>query len=119
MLERVFSDPMKSGEKGKEQDNPKLASTSKTPTQNSESDIKSWCLSSAEKSDKPIFERLAKVDVYEPKEDFLVNKLRTLPMFHDKEYADHHFVGDEEDFLVMPQRLRDYDSREWESNEFE
>lgn len=62
MLERVFSDPMKSGEKGKEQDNPKLASTSKTPTQNSESDIKSWCLSSAEKSDKPIFERLAKVD---------------------------------------------------------
>lgn len=40
--------------------------------------------------------------VYEPKEDFLVNKLRTLPMFHDKEYADHHFVGDEEDFLVMP-----------------
>lgn len=62
MLERVFSDPIKSGEKGKEQDNPKLASTSKTPTQNSESDIKSWCLSSAEKSDKPIFERLAKVD---------------------------------------------------------
>lgn len=62
MLERVFSDPIKSGEKGKEQDNPKLASTSKTPTQNSESDIKTWCLSSAEKSGKPIFERLAKVD---------------------------------------------------------
>lgn len=40
--------------------------------------------------------------VYEPKEDFLVNKLRTLPMFHDKEYADTHFSGDEEDFLVMP-----------------
>lgn len=40
--------------------------------------------------------------VYEPKEDFLVNKLRTLPMFHDKEYADTHFAGDDEDFLVMP-----------------
>nr|XP_034325226.1 L-asparaginase [Crassostrea gigas] len=40
--------------------------------------------------------------VYEPKEDFLVNKLRTLPMFHDKEYADGHFAGNEEDFLVMP-----------------
>ncbi|XP_022330735.1 L-asparaginase-like isoform X2 [Crassostrea virginica] len=41
--------------------------------------------------------------VYEPKEDFLVNKLRTLPMFHDKEYAESHFAEDEEDFLVMPQ----------------
>ena len=40
--------------------------------------------------------------VYEPKEDFLVNKLRTLPMFHDKEYAESHFAEDEEDFLVMP-----------------
>ncbi|XP_052699025.1 L-asparaginase-like isoform X2 [Crassostrea angulata] len=42
--------------------------------------------------------------VYEPKEDFLVNKLRTLPMFHDREYANTHFAGDEEDFLVMPPR---------------
>lgn len=40
--------------------------------------------------------------VYEPKEDFLVNKLRTLPMFHDKTYADENFGEDEEEFLVMP-----------------
>lgn len=26
-------------------------------------------------------------------------------MFHDKEYADGHFAGDDEDFLVMPQVL--------------
>nr|XP_034325228.1 L-asparaginase isoform X1 [Crassostrea gigas] len=40
--------------------------------------------------------------VYEHKEGVLVNKLRTLPMFHDKEYAETHFAGDEDDFLVMP-----------------
>lgn len=40
--------------------------------------------------------------VYEPKEDYFVNKLRTLPLFHDKEYAESHFADDEKDFLVMP-----------------
>ncbi|XP_061173483.1 L-asparaginase-like isoform X2 [Saccostrea echinata] len=40
--------------------------------------------------------------VYEPKEDFLVNKLRTLPMFHDNAYADENLGEDEGDFLIMP-----------------
>jgi hypothetical protein len=40
--------------------------------------------------------------VYEPKEDFLVNKLKTLPMFHDETYANENLGEDEEDFLVMP-----------------
>ena len=40
--------------------------------------------------------------VYEPQEDYFVNKLRTLPLFHDKEYAESHFADDEKDFLVMP-----------------
>ena len=40
--------------------------------------------------------------VYEPKEDYFVNKLRTLPLFYDKEYAESHFAEAEKDFLVMP-----------------
>lgn len=62
MLECVFSDFMKSGEKGKEQDNFKLVLISKIFMQNSEFDIKFWCLSLVEKFDKLIFERLVKVD---------------------------------------------------------
>lgn len=62
MQARVLSDPMKGGEKRKEQDNPKSASTSKTTTQNSESDIESQRFSSAEKCGEPIYEKLAKVD---------------------------------------------------------
>lgn len=41
MQERMFINPMKSGKKRKEQDNPQSASTSKTTKQNSESEIKS------------------------------------------------------------------------------
>uniref|UniRef100_A0A8W8I7Y9 asparaginase n=1 Tax=Magallana gigas TaxID=29159 RepID=A0A8W8I7Y9_MAGGI len=40
--------------------------------------------------------------VYETKENFLVSKLKTLPLFHDEEYAVAHFAADEKDFLVLP-----------------
>lgn len=62
MQESMFSNPMKIGKKRKEQDNPQSASTSKTTKQNSESEIKSQCLSLAEKYGEPIYEKLAKVD---------------------------------------------------------
>lgn len=62
MQERMYSNPMKIGKKRKEQDNPQSASTSKTTKQNSESEIKSQCLSLAEKCGEPIYEKLAKVD---------------------------------------------------------
>ncbi|KAK3093431.1 hypothetical protein FSP39_015649 [Pinctada imbricata] len=39
--------------------------------------------------------------VYEPKENYLLNELKKLPMFHDKEYADSQNF-DNEDTLAMP-----------------
>lgn len=37
-------------------------------------------------------------------------------MFHDKEYADHHFAGDEEDFLVMPYVLIPINEEKWRND---
>lgn len=31
-----------------------------------------------------------------------MSKLKTLPLFHDEEYAVAHFAADEKDFLVLP-----------------
>lgn len=67
MQERTFSNPMKIGKKRKEQDNPQSASTSKTTKQNSESEIKSQCLSLAEKCGEPIYEKFSESRRYEKK----------------------------------------------------